>query len=221
MRCDPRLGRAFGILGLMLIAMVVLLVDAARGQSAGARKPANPSSPAPPTFKTESTWEARAASVRAIERAQADYRQQVLKAKQKYRDALQQAKAAAMKSGNLDEANAVQAELAQVEKDIRGIPDLSTPQMAPPPELIIRRASYGVEGRATDIAQLMNTQIRNGRIDSVNPPDPASGVVKSVKIEGTYGGYDFVLSFPENFPLHHLVFGRPSPPPQLGPPSGN
>ena len=206
----------FGLAGLATFAaMTIQLVGPAAAQSAR-RGPAavspsqDPRQPAPP-FKSGNALEARSAYVRAMNKARDDYRQHILKAKRVYRDSLNEAKQAAMKTGNLDEANAVQAELKIVDTEIAAIPNLPPPDIAP--ELVIRRARYGADQRQEDITRSLNAQIQDGRIDNVPVvPDPAPGTIKSVVIEGTYGGVDFVLAFPESFPLHHLRFGRPTNP---------
>jgi hypothetical protein len=161
-----------------------------------------------PAFKTPAALEARAACARATNKARDEYRQHVLKAKRAYRDALVEAKKAVMKAGDLDEANALQAELKMAEKDMAAIPTLPPPH--PGPDLVIRHATYGAGERQEDVTRALNLQVRDGRIDEVpGLADPAPGVLKTMVIEGAYGGANFVLNITESFPVQHLKFGRP------------
>jgi hypothetical protein len=166
-------------------------------------------------FTTQSALAARGTCNRDIGEALDEYRLRVLKAKRTYRDALLVAKQAAMKNTNLDEANAVDAEVRNVDLELQAVASTDAPSPGGP--LVITHAQYGIEGHWLDITKLMNSQIHQGRIESVTDlSDPASGMAKMTVIYGTIGGKKFTLQFPEQFPLNHLIFGVPPVPVRSG-----
>lgn len=192
--------------GLCLLVAVVLLrsqvlaqrsMDVGTDQNSAAR-----------SFTSQAAVAARGTCNRAIGEAGDDYRLRVLKAKRTYREALLAARQSAMKTASLDEANSLDAEIKNVDGELQSAGSTDLPSVST--ALVITKAQYGIEGHWLDITKLLNSQIHQGRIQSVvDLTDPASGVAKTAIINGTLGGKKFTLQFPEQFPLNHLIFGAP------------
>src|SRR5438132_11453063 len=91
------------------------------------------------TFKSAKGRDAKVAYEEAMKKAEVEYSEKVLAAKKNYRTRLEAAKAAVMQSGDLDEANKLQAEIKKLDQEIK---DRSQPQ--PVRGLVINRARYGI-----------------------------------------------------------------------------
>jgi len=158
------------------------------------------------TLKSVKARDAKVAYEEAMKKAEVDYSEKVLSAKKNYRGRLEAAKAAVMQSGDLDEANKIQAELKKLDQEIK---DRSQPQ--PVRGLVITRAKYGITNQWADVTEHVRKKNSGDAIANLtNFPDPAFGVPKIVVIEGLYAGREFVLAFDEGSPHNTLVFGVPS-----------
>jgi hypothetical protein len=158
-----------------------------------------------PAFKNVRAREAAAAYEKDQRRAEDEYNKRMSAARNKYREALSGAKNAAMKSGDLDDANHMQAEIEQLSDDTKGPP---RPAKVEGP-VVVRSASYGAGDKWADVTKTVRSHVRGPGLANFYEglPDPAYGVHKSLVIEGTYGGKDFVLTCGEDRSKYY--FGEP------------
>ena len=159
----------------------------------------------PLSFKALKARDAAAAYEKDMRKAQEEYDRRAAAARKAFRDALTVAKAVAMKKGDLDDANRMQAQIEQLTKELGEPPPRGTPQA---PVLEVRSARYGAGQKWADVTELVQSHVRDGMLVEGydNMPDPVPGYRKALIIEGTFGGTEFVLTDSES---HKLTFGQP------------
>jgi len=183
--------RRWWVISSLLVAPLVLLVAADQV-----------------TFKTIRARDARSAYDDAMKKAELEYNQKALLATKNYRSRLEAAKGAVLAEGNLDDIKALQAEMDRVDKELK---DYKDTRPVAGRGLVILRAQYGINGKWADATELVRSRQKNDAVNHVpGLPDPIWGKSKTLIVEGTYGGKDFVLSFNQREPGDTLVFGAPS-----------
>jgi hypothetical protein len=159
------------------------------------------------SFKTIRARDAKVAYEDAMKKAELEYNQKVLLATKNYRSRLEAAKGAVLAEGNLDEIKALQAEMDRLDQELK---DYKDTRPVTGRGLIIAKAQFGISDRWADVTEQVRSGVRNNAIDTVAKlPDPAYGVRKTMIIQGSYGGKEFVLSFNEGKPAS-IVFGAPA-----------
>jgi len=158
-------------------------------------------------FTTVRARDAKIAYDDAMKKAETEYNQKVFLATKNYRTRLEAAKGAVMAAGKLDEIRALQAEMDRADQELK---DYKDTRPVSGRGLIIGKAQYGLGDKWADVTDLVRSRHRNDAVNQVpNMPDPAFGKHKTIIIQGTYGGKEFVLSFNTRAP-ETLVFGSPS-----------
>ena len=159
----------------------------------------------PPEFKNMRARDATSAFEKDQRRAEDEYNKRMATARTKYKEALAGAKNAAMKSGDLEDANRMQAEIDQLSEEIKSPARLAR---ADGP-LTVRSARYGAGDKWADVTQNVRSHVHGGGLVNFYEglPDPAFGVHKSLVVEGAYGGKDFVLTLGESRATYY--FGEP------------
>lgn len=157
-------------------------------------------------FKTVKARDARVAYEAQLRRTEEEYAAKISAAQKAYRSALDEAKLAAMKAGNLDEANRIQAELALLDQQLKAAIEPRRHDRG----LVIESARFGVDDKWADVTTFVRDRVADGVLRPLGGvPDPAFGRHKTIMILGTYGGREFVLSFTTDNPLSSIVFGQP------------
>jgi hypothetical protein len=176
--------------GIMCLALVLLVALVAADE---------------PGFTNIKAREAAASYDKEQRRAEDDYSKRMTAARTKYLEALAAAKNAAMKNGNLDDANRMQAAIERLSEDIKAT---ARPAKAEG-SLVVRSAQYGAGDRWADVTKNVRSHLRGGGMTNFYEgfPDPAHGVEKNLVIEGTYGGKEFVLTCGED--RSNYYFGEP------------
>jgi hypothetical protein len=136
------------------------------------------------------------------------WRQAKAAADRKLIDKLHGALTAATKAGNLKEANAINAQVKAATARI---------EAASPPNVnggLVVKAIYMAqnnESKAADVTKSVLQCVRGNtlEIQTLNLPDPASGVRKELVILGVYGGVPYMLRVPDGG-INGLILG-PAP----------
>jgi hypothetical protein len=192
-----RVGQSFGMNRIKWVAAVaavglgVVCSLLARGAGPGKEAAAEPA----PLPKSAVARDAMTVANREIDRANEERNTKVMAALKNYRAALEGAKTAAMKNMDLEEAARVQEEVKRVDQDLkerggRGAANAN-------PKLVITKARFGVRDKMWDITEVTQAKVKDdvfaNPYEGVN--DPAFGQVKTMVIEGTYGGLPFTLVY--------------------------
>jgi hypothetical protein len=209
---SPRI--VVGIGGAMIVGLVLFGAVHPGGGTTAAAVAADAPAPLPVgPIKSVRVTDAKAAYEAEVRRAETDRANRVLAAKRAYKAVLDAAKAQAMKQGDLNEANRIQAEIVTTEAEIKAG---AAGPAAKAGGLVITAARYGIPGEMKDVTELVRSKVIGDALPSPTKglPDPAFGKMKTFVLEGTYGGREFVLDLPEEFPAARLYFG---PPPKAKP----
>jgi len=159
-------------------------------------------------FKTIKARDAKATYDDAMKKAETEYNEKVMRATKIYLSRLEAAKGAVVQSGDLDEANNLQAEMKRLEQEIK---DFNDTRAVLERGLLIERAQSGFGDKWADVTALVRSRQKNDAVNNVpNLPDPAWGKQKTMIVEGIYGGKQFILSFNARDPGGRLVFGKRS-----------
>lgn len=171
------------------VALVALLLGAAE----------------PSPFNALKARDAATAYEKEMRRAEEEYTRRAATARKTFREALVVAKGVAMKKADLDDANRMQAQIELLTKELGEPPP---PGRAPDPVLVVRSARYGAGQKWADVTEIVRSHVRAGTlVESYDHiPDPVSGYRKTLIIEGTFGGKEFILHDSES---HKLTFGQP------------
>jgi hypothetical protein len=136
---------------------------------------------------TAGAIQAKAIYANELADARTEYEQSVQVARRKYFTALEAEKLAAMKAGNLDAANAIQAEM----NNIRQSPATVRPATD---TLKIRKAVNGADQQWFDVTGLIRNRVNDGAIHGYPPLPGVANVANTLIIDGTFGDQEFELS---------------------------
>ena len=158
-----------------------------------------------PSFKALKARDATAAYEKEMKKAEEEYARRAAAARKNFREALVVAKGVAMKKGDLDDANKMQGQIEQLAKELGEPP---APGKRPEPVLVVHSARYGAGQKWADVTEIVQSHVRDGVLAESydHIPDPVPGYRKTLIIEGTFGGKEFVLHDSES---HKLTFGQP------------
>ncbi|MDB5293560.1 MAG: hypothetical protein JWL69_4801 [Phycisphaerales bacterium] len=160
----------------------------------------------PPPFKSYKAKDARAFFDAEMKKADEEYAAKSLKAMKTYRDALVQAKAIATKSGDLDDANAIQATIKRLDESMSDDAAPAKTRSA----LVINKARWGSGAKWEDVTKLAQSKVENGALKPMGAlPDPVFGQQKTLVMEGLYGGRPFMIVYNTADPQGNFYFGRP------------
>ncbi|MCY2954413.1 MAG: hypothetical protein NTU53_20980 [Planctomycetota bacterium] len=158
------------------------------------------------SIKSLKAREAKTVFEAELKKTEDAYYERIQAARRTYRDSLVQAKAAVMKNGDLDDANAIQAQLKEIESQIKNPPVGIKSSRG----LVIDRATYGLDNKWMDVTPIIRSQVADDTMSSLGRlPEPAFGRNKTIFIQGTYAGREFLLSFNGGDPGATLIFGKP------------
>jgi hypothetical protein len=150
---------------------------------------------------TVGAMQAKAIYASELAKAKAEYDQSVQTARRKYLASLEGEKLATMKAGNLDAANAIQAEMNNVHQS-------PTAFTSPTESLQIRKAVNGADHQWFDVTDLIRSRVNNGAINGYPPLPGVANVANTLTIDGTLGSQDFELSVNAADVGGTLRFGR-------------
>lgn len=153
-----------------------------------------------PQIKSSRVREAASLYSKQVARAEEDCNDRILKARRSYRDALVQAQGLAVKSGDLDEANAIRDEIRGLDEQTgSGAGDFS-----------IIEARWGVKGKWSDFTKIAQSHVAGDALPTLDGlADPAVGQQKTIVIKAVYGGRPLVLICDTGNPLQAFFLGKP------------
>jgi hypothetical protein len=162
--------------------------------------------PEPPTFKSPKARDGRTLFDAEMKSADEEYAAKALKSMKTYKDTLLQAKGIATRSGDLDDANAIQATIKHLDEDMADV----TAQGKAKGVLTITKVQWGSETKWVDVTKLAQANVQNGALRPMGPlPDPASGKDKTLVMEGIYGGRPFMIVYNTADSQGDFYFGKP------------
>ena len=157
--------------------------------------------------------------VRDVDRALKDYNDAVKKAAERYAKVLEKELKDAMRDGDLKLANAINKKKKSIEDlkaaaaamktitfDAKPKDNKETPSVG---NLVIHKALWGYQDKTADVTSIIKGQVKDGKLSmdlvrdsrSLNMPDPAPGMAKSLILDYTLNGERKTATFHKDTPF--------------------